>query len=69
MQLDTWMKENDRNAVWVGNKANIPSYQIRRICDGTGDIGAQFIKDIAKLTRGAVNINDWVEWEKQRGKK
>lgn len=67
MQLKDWMKKNDRNAVWVGNQIKEPSYQIRRICNGSG-LDATIIFKIERLTNGEVNINDWVKLEKTRKK-
>lgn len=53
---------------WLAIKLNVTNYRTTRICDGIG-IGASEINDVAKLTDGKVNINDWVKLEKKRGKK
>ena len=68
MQLREWIEKEGRSMTWLAIKLNVTNYRTTRICDGIG-IGASEINDVAKLTDGKVNINDWVKLEKKRGKK
>lgn len=67
MQLNDWLKKEERTKVWLANKMGVQYHKVVHLCNGIG-ADAETIMKVANVTNGEVNINDWVKLEKARKK-
>jgi transcriptional regulator with XRE-family HTH domain len=60
-KLDQWLAENGKDRKWLIGKLGISKASLSRIINGEQWPGREFFADLAKITRGAVTADDFLE--------